>query len=291
VLFALHHGYMLEWAPWSKPFTDEVQQRFWNTWAMLAGEVKQHASLWAYMIMCEDAGPSAIKAKSAEWAEKYYSFANGVAKAIRQADPNRLVVTSPNGLLYPRGFEQVFHLVQLLKRADSQVHRLDCHHYPNGWWVGGGWPTDRRERAPHAWQNVNPISEPVFCNLGTVFRSHSTTALGYPRLANEVGVAVPVGSEALGDDERLLMFERVMTVLYDMGVAAMVPYSGAWGFTDWETYFPRLLEFRDKLVTAPRPDTYDASVVTDQSLPQVYDPGLAGQINPAFRVLEEAGYS
>lgn len=293
ILLALHHLHNPHWAPWSKFFTDEIQQRLRTTWKMLAGEVKQHPSLWAYMMMCEDRGPKTIAAKTTEeWTSKYFSFANGVAEAIRQADSKRPIVASPNGLLFPcwpRRFDGgAFQLVQLLRGADSQVDFLDGHHYPNGWWVERP-RGERRKKFPDEWRNLNPIADPVFYNLGTVFRSYSAIALRYPRFVHEVGAAVPRG-KPFGDDEKLLMFERAMTVLYDMGVSGMAMYGGRWGFQDPKTYSPKLLEFRNRLIATPRPKTYDVLVATNRGLPQIYDAELSGQINPVFRVLEEAGY-
>jgi hypothetical protein len=107
--------------------------------------------------------------------------------------------------------------------------------------------------------------------------------------------------DTFGDEEKLIAFERAMSIAYDMGYTDFMMWSELFRFADPVTYFPRLKAFRDSLYNLPTLTRFNVRVLNDTSgdLIQTAPPWPQKLVldipnEPYYhliRHLDEAGYS
>ena len=71
--------------------------------------------------------------------------------------------------------------------------------------------------------------------------------------------------DSFGDEEKLLAFERAMSIAYDQGMDEFMLWGGSFSFKNPEIYFPKLKRFRDNLTMQPRSDHFDLRILIDNN--------------------------
>jgi len=203
----------------------------------------------------------------------YLTCMNRVAEVLRKVHPGCVVKLRPADSPFRGGHE----VTPIVTQRGPQDICMAAGVYPSGW----------------QWDiaNPTPLSTASFTNM-EAFRYYAPEVQGGPNGLGEIGFRAAAGS-SFGDPERLLAFERVMALAYDIGLEEFVIWGEAWTFSDPATYFPRLVAFRDALVRRPRHPGFDLRLVNDKAVNFAHPP-YTKVANPdlshIFRWLEERGY-
>lgn len=256
---------------WDNPRRYRLDQtrRLARTWTYLAARLKGSKGLGSYLVINEE--DYVVNADS------YLRSVERVISAIRSVDPNpahRITIRPNTRDPYIR-----------TRIAEDGAQDFD---YGNG-----GYPTSP------AWylkSYVSPTSTTADLRLA---RFHeSPLVFGSPGGIGEVGFFSRPGEKAFGDEQKLEGFERAMTIAYEMGDEEFLMWSDAFGFGNPERYFPKLVAFRNDLVSRPRPARFDVRLVLGkgdvlyrENRPETSALDLARQPFLALlRYLDEHGY-
>jgi len=237
-----------------------------DTWGRIATLCHEYPVVFAYWPISEEyPGPNELR--------NYLACMRRVAKALRTAHPGCVVKLRPAADPF-RGGQGV---TPAVTQRGPQDLCMAAGVYPNGW----------------QWDiaNPTPLSRASFANM-EAFRYYASSVLGGPNGLGEIGFRATAGA-SFGDAERLLAFERVMTLAYDIGLVEYVIWGESWTFGDPATYFPRLLAFRDVLTRRPQRRTFDLRLVNDGNVSFAHPPYTkvaAPDLSDIFRWLEERGY-
>lgn len=256
---------------WDNPnrYRFDQTRRLARTWAFLASAIKGSPGLGSYLIINEE--------DFVESANAYLRSVERVISAIRRVDPNpahRITIRPNTRNPYVRTMI-----------AENGAQDFD---YGNG-----GYPTSP------AWylkKYVSPTS--ITADLRLASFHESPLVFGAPGGIGEVGFFSLPGQKGFGDRQKLLGFERAMTIAYEMGDDEFLMWSGAFGFADPSVYFPKLVAFRNRLVGRPRPARFDVRLVMGsgtalyrENRPQTSGLDLRDQpVLAALRYLDEHGY-
>jgi len=204
---------------------------------------------------------------------KYLDCMRRVADALRRVHPGCVVKLRPADAPFQGGYE----ITPIVTQQGPQDICMAAGVYPSGW----------------QWDiaNPTPLSTASFTNM-EAFRYFAPEVQGGPNGLGEVGFRATAKS-TFGDPERLLAFQRVMALAYDIGLQEFVIWGESWTFSDPATYFPRLKTFHDALVRRPRHPGFDLQLVNDTNVDFSHPPyrkEAKPDISHIFRWLEERGY-
>jgi len=209
-------------------------KRLADTWRRLAAALKDTPGLDSYLLINEE---NAVRD-----ADLYLRAMSKVQAAVREVDPDRShrITIRPN------------------TREPYIRTRIASHGAQDYDYGSGGYPTSA------AWyfkQYANPVSQTACTRMATF---HACPyAFGGPGGIGEVGFFVRKSRDSFGDRERLEGFKRAMRIAYEMGMDEFHLWGGTFSFDDLETYYPKLVAFRDALVSRPRPGRIDVRVVME----------------------------
>ena len=208
-------------------------ERLADTWMRLADRLKDHPALDSYLIINEE--------NHVYDADIYLRGLNKVASSIRAVDDNpnhRITIRPSTADSYTR-----------TRIGQDGIH--DCDYgtgvYPTSW----AWYLSNYE---------SPISETSYLRMSAL-RS-SPVACGCAGGVGEIGF-YKAHMDTFGDDEKLVAFERAMSIAYDQGMGEFMLWGGGFTFEDPEIYFPKLKTFRDTLVMQPRSSCFDVRILID----------------------------
>ncbi|MEW6358682.1 MAG: hypothetical protein AB1696_20270 [Planctomycetota bacterium] len=243
--------------------------RLARTWAHLAKVLKECPGFESYLLINEE---NAVRD-----AEAYLRSMAKVQSIVRAVDPDlkhRITVRPNTREPYIR----------------TRIAADGAQDYDYG---SGGYPTHS------SWyykEYANPVSQ-TSCLRMAAFHA-SPLVFGGPGGYGEVGFFVRKASDKFGDPERTEGFKRVMIIAHEMGMDEYSLWGGTFSFDDLETYYPKLLAFRDELMRKPRPDGFDVRVVLDPEEPMFRSiPPNSSKLDmtkqpfaPVFRYLDGKGY-
>ena len=244
-------------------------KRLADTWAHLAGILKDCAGFESYLLINEE---NAVRD-----ADAYLRAMSRVQAAVRAVDPDlghRITVRPNTREPYIR----------------TRIGTDGAQDYDYG---SGGYPTHS------SWyykEYASPKSQ-TSCLRMAAFHA-SPLVFGGPGGIGEIGFFVRKPRDPFGDEERLWGFQRAMKIAYEMGMDEFSLWGGGFSFDALEVYYPKLMAFRDGLLRTPRPSRFDVRLVmdTDDSM-YVHLPPHSSRLNmrrqpfaPAYRYLDGKGY-
>lgn len=256
-----------------------INQYLIDAWKYIAIRVKDHPALESYLILNEEDYIPTY--------QNYVESTNIIISAIREIDTIhkiniRLLTqdqTSPNN-----------NQNQFLKTYVNIYGIHDLDNGTSGYCTGAQWSLDSYE---------SPISYTSYMYMAYLLRVSPLMNMK-PGGIGEIGFNKGI-LDSFGDEEKLIAFERAMSIAYDMGYTEFDMWSENFRFTYPQSYFPRLKSFRDSLLTRPRLTRFNVRVLndTDKALVQTMPPwsqklSLDIQNEPYYhliRYLDEAGYS
>lgn len=222
-----------------KLYEPEVAAWFADTWRRLATVCHEYPVVCGYWPISEE-----YPGRSD--ADAYVRYVNTVTRALREAHPGCVVKPRPAAAAMQGGHEVTPMVTQ---RGEHDV----CM-------AATAYPTSA------SWKiaNPNPVAAASFNNMQAI-RYYSSQVQGGPNGLGEVGFRAPPGAD-FGDEERLLGFERCMSLAYDVGLVEYVIWAEAWSFSHPAGYFPLLHAFRDALVREPRRPEFDLRLVNSHGV-------------------------
>ncbi len=229
------------WPAWANNGKDDNRNRYEyeptkhlaNTWMNLSRRIKDHHALDSYLIINEE--------NYVYDADVYLRGLNKIASSIRSIDSNmdHRITIRPNS--------NDFYIRSRIAQDGIQDYDYGTGVYPTSW----AWFLKSYE---------NPISDTSYLRMSSL-RS-SPLAYGGPGGVGEIGF-FHTQKDTFGDNEKLLAFERAMSIAYDQGMDEFMIWGTGFSFKNPEIYFPRLKEFRDSLVKQPRPGRFDLMILSD----------------------------
>lgn len=247
----------------------ETTTRLADTWMLLAKRIKDHPGFDSYLIVAEE--------NYVYDEEDYLQGLNKITSSIRSVDGNlsHRITIRPN-------------TVNSYIRSRIAHDGIQDYEYGTGVYpTSSAWYLDTYE---------NPISNTSYLKMSNL-RS-SPLAYGGADGLGEIGF-MKASNDRFGDEEKLLGFERAMSIAYDQGMDEFMLWEGSFSFKDPEVYFLKLKEFRDNLTKQPRLSYFNVRVLIDN-----YDwlfkssSSIISKINmsdqPYFyliKTLDEKGYS
>jgi hypothetical protein len=196
-----------------------------------------------------------------------------VTKTLRTVHPGCVVKLRPAASAFHGGYE----VTPTVSQRGPQDLCMAAGVYPTGW----QWDIP----------NPTPLSIASFNNMAA-FRYYASEVQGGPNGVGEIGFRAAAGAK-FGDAERLLAFQRCLTLAHDIGLLEYVIWGESWTFSDPAAYFPRLAAFRDLLIRQPRRPGFDLRLINDSKATFAHPPyskSVELDLSDVFRWLEERGY-
>jgi len=247
-------------------YEPKVAAKFADTWQRLASICHEYPVVFAYWLISEEyPGSRDIR--------NYLNCVDVVAKAIRAVHPGCVIKVRPAAAPFHGGHDVT---VAVTQRGVQDIC-MAAGVYPTGW----QWDIN----------NPTPLSTSSFNNL-EAFRYYSSEVQGGPNGVGELGFRATAQAD-FGDEERLLAFQRGMTLTYDIGLLEFVIWGESWTFTNAAAYFPILVAFRNRLTKRPRHPAFDLRLVNDTNANFAHPPYTKERkpdLSPIFRWLEVRGY-
>jgi len=251
-------------------YSYEVTKRLRDTWLALARRIMNHPALESYLIINEE--------NHVRDADAYLRSHAKVISALRELDGNlahRITVRPNTTVPYIR----------------TRIGLGGLQDFDYG---AGGYPTSA------AWffkEYASPVSPTSFLCMSAYHSS--PVAYGAPGGIGEIGFFKRPPKDTFGDEEKLKGFQRAMEIAYQQGMEEFMLWGGGFSFEDTETYFPRLIAFRDELLKLPRPESFDLRVILDTGErlyrripPHSSKLDLSAQpYLPLVKFLDESGYT
>lgn len=216
-----------------KRYEYETTKHLSNTWMNLSRRLKDHPALDSYLIINEE--------NFVYDADIYLRALNKIASSIRSVDGNmthRITIRPNSYNSYNRS---------RIAQDGIQDYDYGTGVYPTGW----AWFLKNYE---------NPISDTSYLRM-SLLRS-SPLVYGGPGGVGEIGFFSTPNS-TFGDNEKLLAFERAMSIAYDQGMDEFMIWGTGFSFKNPEIYFPKLKEFRDELIKQQRPERFIIRILID----------------------------
>ena len=246
-------------------YEPRIAPKLADTWRRLAALCHEYPVVFAYWPISEEyPGPGELR--------NYLACMELAAKTLRTVHPGCVVKLRPAASPFHGGYE----VTPTVSQRGPQDICMAAGIYPTGW----QWDIP----------NPTPLSASSFTNM-VAFRYYASEAQGGPNGVGEIGFRAAAGAK-FGDAERLLAFERCLTLAYDVGLLEYVIWGESWTFSDPATYFPRLAAFRDLLMRQPRHSGFDLRLVHDPKASFAHPPysrEIELDLSPVFRWLEERG--
>ena len=247
-------------------YEPKVAAKFADTWRRVAAICHEYPVVFAYWPISEEYPGSRDIGK-------YLKYLALVAESVRAVHPGCVIKARPAADLFLGGRE----VTAAVTQRGAQDICMAAGVYPTGW----QWDI----------HNPTPLSTSSFNNL-EAFRYYPSDVQGGPNGVGEIGFRAAQGA-SFGDEERLLAFQRTLTLTYDIGLLEFVIWGESWTFSDPATYFPRLLAFRNELTRRPRRPGFDLCLVNDTNANFGHPPYTKARkpdLSAVFRWLEERGY-
>ena len=247
-------------------YDPRVAPKLADTWQRLAAICHEYPVVFGYWIISEEY-PTGGDLRN------YLSFVDLVSKALRVAHPGCVVKVRPAAAPFQGGNE----VTPTVTQRGAQDLCMAAGIYPTGW----------------QWDiaNPDPLSTASFSNI-TALRYYASEVQGGPNGLGEIGFRAAPGA-SFGDPERLVAFQRVMALAYDIGLLEYVIWGESWTFSDPAAFFPRLVAFRDLLTRQPRARGFDLCLVNDTKADFAHPPYRKQtelDLSGVFCWLEERGY-
>jgi hypothetical protein len=247
-------------------YEPKVAAKFADTWQRLAALCHECPVVFAYWLISEEyPGSQDLK--------KYLAYVETVSKAVRAAHPGCVIKVRPAAEPFRGGLD----VTPAVSQRGAQDICMAAGVYPTGW----QWDIN----------NPTPLSAASFNNM-EAFRYYASEVQGGPNGVGEIGFRVPPGSK-FGDAERLVAFQRCMSLAHDLSLLEFVIWGESWTFSDPASFLPKLLEFRDLLARRPRGAGFDLRLVNDTNADFAHPPytkEAKPDLSPLFRWLDERGY-
>lgn len=203
-----------------------------DTWKYLVTNIKDHPAVDSYLIINEENYVSVFTY------QHYIKANNRIISAIKEIDTNtmHLIDIRPNHI-------SSMYLTQVSSYGNHDVNS-GIGTYPTGaeWWDTG---------------QENPVS---FTSYFSISANLHYSPLAFNGLCG-VGEIGFWGNYT--DNERLIAFERALSIAYDMGYNRFCVWGTGFDFKDKATYFPKLKQFRDSLYNRPRISIFNIRVLND----------------------------
>lgn len=254
-----------------KRYTNHTNKYLLNTWKYLTNILKNHPSFDTYLIINEE------NYLSITTPQNYIKVNNRIISAIKTLDAN----TNHKVSIRPAYANQYYQTI--ISSNGNQDINYGFGAYPTGaeWW-------DLNQESPISFTSyLNQSSKHRFSPLS---------------LNGSCGVGETGFYSNYGDQERIVAFERGLSIAYDSGYDRFMIWGTGFQFKDPSTYFPKLKLFRDSLYNRPRLTKFNVRVLNDTTSPgliqetipwqtkTLYDPSKELYYN-MIKTLDEGGYS
>ncbi len=213
----------------------EVTERLADTWKRLAERVKDHPAFDSYLIINEE--------NHVYDADSYLRGLNKITSSIRSVDGNL------NHRITVRPTTKDSYIRSRIAQDGNQDYEYGTGVYPTSW----AWYLKSYE---------DPVSNTSYLRMSRL--RASPLAYGGPGGVGEIGF-FKASDDSFGDEEKLLAFERAMSIAYDQGMDEFMLWGGSFSFKNPEIYFPKLKRFRDNLTMQPRSDHFDLRILIDNN--------------------------
>ncbi len=247
----------------------ETTERLTESWMRLAKRIKDHPAFDSYLIINEE--------DYVYDADAYLQSLSKIISSIRSIDSNldHRITIRPN-------------------TVDSYIRIRIAQNGTQDYDYGTGtYPTSASYLLT---SYENPISNSSYLRMSKL-RS-TPFSYGGAGGVGEIGF-FQTSNDSFGDDEKLLGFQRAMSIAYDQGMDEFMLWGDSFSFKNPEIYLPKLKEFRDNLTVQPRSNFFNVRVLIDNDdglfiEPNDHSSKLDMDIQPyiyLIKTLDEKGYT